>query len=80
MLDRLEERGLINRERAAGDRRVVKVGVTAAGLALLRRLDAEVRACHEHQLGHLSPKQLHALIDLLRTARQPHETAESDWL
>jgi len=79
MLDRLEERGLVVRERLADNRRVVRVGITAAGLALLRELDPAVRACHARQLGHMAPAQLAALIDLLRVARRPHETSDRPW-
>jgi DNA-binding MarR family transcriptional regulator len=80
LLDRLDERGLVRRERLADNRRVVRVAVTEAGLALLRQLDAEVRACHARQLGHLSRGELQQLTDLLRAARRPHEPAGSDWL
>jgi DNA-binding MarR family transcriptional regulator len=73
LLDRLEERGLIRRERPAGNRRVVRVGITASGLALLRDLDAPVRDCHARQLGHLSAAEVKTLVALLRKARQPHE-------
>src|SRR5262245_44400690 len=53
LLDWLEQRGLITRDRPADNRRVVRVGITPAGLDLLRQLDAAVRACHARQLGHL---------------------------
>lgn len=79
LLDKLEARGLVVRERPAGDRRTVAVGITAPGLALLRDLDREVRACHERQLGHMKRSDLHALIELLRAARRPHEAADSEW-
>jgi DNA-binding MarR family transcriptional regulator len=79
MLDRLEERGLVERERPRDNRRVVRVSITRAGLALLRELDPAVRACHARQLGHMPPAQLQALIDLLRAARQPHEPPASPW-
>jgi DNA-binding MarR family transcriptional regulator len=79
LLDKLEQRGLVARERLAENRRVVLVSITTAGLALLRRLDAEVRACHTRQLGHLSPGALQSLIDLLRDARAPHEADDSEW-
>src|SRR5688500_3638448 len=65
LLDRLADRGLIGRERAAGNRRVVHVGITADGLALLDDLAAEVRDCHARQLGHLSAADLRVLTDLL---------------
>jgi DNA-binding MarR family transcriptional regulator len=79
LLDRLAERDLVVRERMADNRRVVQVGITEAGLALLTQLDDPVRQCHQGQLGHLSPSQLKALVDLLRASRQPHEEADSPW-
>src|SRR5687768_13438570 len=50
LLDRLAERGLIDRERPADNRRSVHVGITPAGVALLDELAGEVRACHARQL------------------------------
>src|SRR5207253_331475 len=38
LLDRLEERGLVQRERPPEDRRTVRVGITEAGLALVAEL------------------------------------------
>jgi DNA-binding MarR family transcriptional regulator len=79
LLDKLDERGLIERLRLPDNRRVVHVGITVAGLALLAELDAEVRACHDRQLGHLNRAQLRTLIELLQAARRPHETVAGDW-
>jgi DNA-binding MarR family transcriptional regulator len=79
MLDKLEKRGLIERERPAANRRRVLVRITRAGLALLKKLDGPVRECHERQLGHLSDKSLEELIALLNLAREPHEPADSSW-
>jgi DNA-binding MarR family transcriptional regulator len=79
LVDRLEERGLVARQRMADNRRVVQIGITEAGLALLKQLDQPVRDCHARQLGHLTPSQLQSLIDLLRTARAPHEDETSGW-
>ena len=79
MLDRLVERGLVDRERPAENRRVVLIGITAAGLELLDALAAEVRQCHQRQLGHLRPDEMRALVDLLRRAREPHEQEGSEW-
>jgi DNA-binding MarR family transcriptional regulator len=79
LLDKLHERGLIDRERPADNRRVVNVGITPAGVALLASLADEVRECHRRQLGHLSEDQMKHLVDLLRTARAPHESGESEW-
>src|SRR5690348_3572214 len=79
LLDRLAERGLIARERPAENRRTVHVGITPAGIALLDELADRVRECHLRQLGHLCPEELETLTDLLRRARAPHETPESNW-
>src|SRR5947209_10354300 len=43
LLDKLADRGLIERQRRAENRRVVLVGITDAGLALLDELAEEVR-------------------------------------
>ena len=79
LLDKLAARGLIERERPADNRRVVNVGITADGLALLDTLAADVRACHERQLGHLSEEEMAMLATLLRKARQPHEPQANAW-
>jgi DNA-binding MarR family transcriptional regulator len=79
LLDRLQERKLVVRERMADNRRVVQVAITAEGLALLKQLEQPVRECHLKQLGHLAPETLAALAELLREARQPHEDATSAW-
>ena len=79
LLDKLERRGLVERDRPADNRRVVHVGITEAGLALLRELREPLRACHARQLGHLSPGEISNLIALLRAARWPHEEPSSSW-
>jgi DNA-binding MarR family transcriptional regulator len=79
LLDKLEQRGLVARQRLADNRRVVKVGITEHGLQLLAELDGPVRECHERQLGHLTDEQLNTLIELLRMVRTPHEEPGSIW-
>ena len=79
LLDKLEQRGLIERDRPADNRRVVHIGITEAGLALLRELRQPLRDCHERQLGHLTEEQLRDLTALLRAARLPHEDASGPW-
>jgi DNA-binding MarR family transcriptional regulator len=79
LVDRLHERGLVERGRSAADRRAVHVGITEAGRALLARLAPEVRECHGRQLGHLDPEEIQTLSELLRKARTPHESPESRW-
>lgn len=79
LLDRLEERGLVVRERPPENRRTIHVGITEAGLELLAKLAAEVRRCHAEQLGHLDEEELRSLVELLRKARAPHEPPGQDW-
>ncbi len=69
LLDRLEKRSLISRCRETKDRRTVMARITPAGLKLLGGLDKPVQDGHRRQLGHLGPKRLRALADLLRAAR-----------
>jgi MarR family transcriptional regulator, organic hydroperoxide resistance regulator len=77
LLDRLEQRGLLSRERPPGNRRVVEVRITPAGLELLDELQGAVVDCHRRQLGHLDEKSLKQLARLLKKVRQPHEDAEN---
>lgn len=69
LLDRLEDAGLIERERSTADRRLVSTRITDQGLALLRKLDQPVLDMHRELLGHLSEKQLKTLVELLALAR-----------
>ncbi|WP_235935033.1 MarR family winged helix-turn-helix transcriptional regulator [Candidatus Laterigemmans baculatus] len=77
MLDKLEQRELLFRERKPKNRRVVEVSITAKGLALLDELDEPVRECHRRQLGHLSRTAMRDLSKLLRAAREPHEDPDN---
>ncbi len=79
LLDKLEERGLVERERPPDNRRVVLIGLTPRGRELLAELDEEVRKCHAQQMGHLPPEQLAQLVALLKAARAPHEDPGSHW-
>ncbi len=73
LVDRLEARGLVRREKRPDNRRTVLVAITEAGLQLLRELAGPVRDCARRQLGHLGAEQQARLIELLRAARAPHE-------
>jgi DNA-binding MarR family transcriptional regulator len=69
LLERLEKRKLVSRRREATDRRTVIAHVTPIGLALLDRLDGSVQRVHRQQLGHLGPKRLKELVELLAVCR-----------
>lgn len=81
LLDRLEAQGYVKRRRGEENRRVVCVSITAAGVALVDDLAADVRRCGRRQLGHLDRKTLEKLVSLLRKAREPHEdrSTADDW-
>jgi DNA-binding MarR family transcriptional regulator len=65
LIDRLEARGLVKRIRSRRDRRVVEVGITDEGLALVRRLDPHVQQMPKALLGHLGAGKLGRLRNLL---------------
>jgi len=73
LLDRLESRGLISREREAKDRRVIITRITDEGSSVLKELDEPIIECHRQQLGHLGSKQLVSLSKLLEAARNRPE-------
>ena len=67
LIDRLETRGLVRRSRSRRDRRVVEVGISDKGLALVRGLDAHVQRMPKALLGHLGVESLGQLRSLLET-------------
>ena len=79
MLDKLEQRGLVERARSDSDRRAVLVSLSPAGRDLLAQIREPLRECHERQLGHLPPEALEQLIRLMRQVRAPHEADGSSW-
>ena len=69
LLDRMEKRGLITRERQKDDRRVVKTRITPYGLELLRPLDKPMRDLHKRQFRHMAGARAKTLFDLLEEIR-----------
>ena len=69
LLDRMEKRGLITRERQTDDRRVVKTRITPQGLSLLKTLDQPIHDLHKRQFRHISTARLKTLFDLLEEVR-----------
>jgi DNA-binding MarR family transcriptional regulator len=68
LLDRLEKRDLIRRERQKDDRRVVRTHITAEGLRVLKTLDQPMRELHKIQFRHVPAKRLKDLFELLEEA------------
>jgi DNA-binding MarR family transcriptional regulator len=69
LLDRMAAAGLILRERALSDRRLVVACITPKGLATLEALDVPSREIIDAQMKHMSDEQLLTLRDLLDLAR-----------
>ena len=70
LLDRLEAKGLVHRERCREDRRQVLCSITPAGLALLKKLDDPVITADRKRLGKLKDAELDQLIQLLDAIRE----------
>ena len=65
LVDRLAKRGLVVRLRSDRDRRVVEVGITARGRAVVSGLDVHVERMPKALLGHLGAARLRQLGTLL---------------
>jgi len=70
LLDKLEEAGLIRRERSYPDRRQVLCFVSDTGRALLDTLDPQVDSADEAVVSTLSDAQLDRFIELLDVVRK----------
>lgn len=69
LLDRLEMKKLVRRERPSDDRRQVLCYITPVGLTLLHELDAPLKEQASQALRSLAPLELNGLIHLLRLIR-----------
>ena len=70
LIDRLEQKGLVARERAAQDRRQVLCRITDAGIKLLARLDRPIDALESEVLGVLGDREVTELLTLLDKLRR----------
>jgi DNA-binding MarR family transcriptional regulator len=76
LMSGLERDGLVVRSTDAEDRRRSINRITAAGKALLRRLDRDVPAAAKQTLGSLGRTRLTALRDLLLAFAPPPQTSD----
>jgi DNA-binding MarR family transcriptional regulator len=65
LLDRMEKRELIRRERQSDDRRVVKTRITEQGLEVLKKLDSPVLDLHRKQFRSIGSGRLKDLVATL---------------
>ena len=70
LLDRLEARGLVTRERQQTDRRVIVARVTKEGLQIVNDLDGQSLKLTGGLLRHLGERRLKTLNTLLEDARE----------
>jgi DNA-binding MarR family transcriptional regulator len=71
LLERLEARSFITRQRDTRDRRIVSTKITAEGMKILKELDKPVLELHRRQFAHMPEAKLTQLLDLLEQARSP---------
>ena len=70
LIDRLEQAGMVRRQRCPEDRRVIFVAISEQALKLLDRLDGPIRDLQRRSLAHLTPVELKTLIRLLEKVRE----------
>jgi DNA-binding MarR family transcriptional regulator len=73
MIDRLEAKGLVYRERGCQDRRLVLCRISETGLALLAQIDEPSRQWTLTALGNLQQEEMEALIETLARIRSVPE-------
>src|SRR5262245_38001280 len=73
LLDRLEAKGFVKRQRCPKDRRQHLCWITPKSAALLEQLDAPLAQLGEHLMKGLKPEERTALIRLLDALRAAHE-------
>ena len=73
MIDRLEAKGLVEREVRPHDRRCVYCRITRNGLKLLKQLDEPTEEANRAAFRGLSAAELAQLTALLLKARKAHE-------
>jgi DNA-binding MarR family transcriptional regulator len=69
LLDRLEEKGFVRRERSSVDRRLVHCWITSQGSELLAGLDEAVDRMDDRIMEALSEPEVEALIEMLQRIR-----------
>ena len=76
LVERLEEKGLVRRERSSEDRRCVLCAITEAGLDLLDELDDPVDLADREVVSMLDEEEAEELISYLGRIREGNEGAE----
>lgn len=77
LIDKLEQRNLVARDRCTKDRRVWFVSLTDEGRRLLARMDEPVLQLHKQLCRGLTQAECQQLVALMEKAREAH-TADED--
>lgn len=77
LIDRLESRGCVKRERCSSDRRVWYVKLTRKGEKLIDEMNEPNMEMHRRLVGHLSKKEADQLLGLLEKARESVQEADN---
>jgi DNA-binding MarR family transcriptional regulator len=75
LLDRLEAKALVRRERCPADRRQVLCWIQPAGLELLARLDGPIDESDARSIDRLAPGDCRKLFELLAAVRAGYDQA-----
>lgn len=75
LIDRLEAKALVSRERSSSDRRCVYCRITNAGLDLLAQLDEPVAHAADGLFQNVNERQLAELVGLLDQVRESLNSA-----
>jgi DNA-binding MarR family transcriptional regulator len=70
LLDRMEARSLVSRQRASNDRRVITARITPEGLETVNRLDSPLAEVMQKHFSFLSKPEIEVLIQALERIRQ----------
>jgi len=74
LLDRMEVRGLIARERSCTDRRAIITRISRDGLALTDSIDEPIRTLTQSKMGEFGREALAELIAGLERVREAFES------
>jgi len=66
LVDRLEKKGFVLRERDRGDRRVIKIRLTSQGAALAKKGPNPIQGKMVHGLRKLKREELHSIFNSMR--------------
>lgn len=76
LLDRLQAKGLVRRERSSRDRRVWLCSITDAGVALLEEMEGPVLRANQEALKGATEPELRRLTELLARVEGPFKPPE----